>query len=113
MKVLARLVLLVAFASATILSNGQTAKSVKQVPQLISVPATVQPESVGMSSERLKRIDDNINSWIATGKVPGAVALIMRNGKVVYHKAFGYQDLDKTKAMRTDNIFRIASQQKQ
>lgn len=71
-----------------------------------------KPEQQGFSTERLKRIDENINGWINDGRLNGAVALIIRNGKVVYHKAFGYDDLEKTKPIRTDNIFRIASQTK-
>src|SRR3569832_47644 len=71
-----------------------------------------KPEQQGFSAERLKRIDDNINGWINDGRLNGAVALIIRNGKVVYHKAFGYDDMEKTKPIRTDNIFRIASQTK-
>lgn len=76
----------------------------------VLVPA--KPEQQGFSAERLKRIDDNINEWLNDGRLNGAVALIIRNGKIVYHKAFGYDDLEKTKPIRTDNIFRIASQTK-
>ncbi|HVE61926.1 MAG TPA: serine hydrolase [Chitinophagaceae bacterium] len=72
----------------------------------------VKPEAAGFSSERLKRIDNNIMQWVNDGHTTGAVALIVRNGKIVYHKAFGYDALEKTKPMRTDNIFRIASQTK-
>ncbi len=72
----------------------------------------VKPEAAGFSSERLKRIDSNIAKWVNDGRTTGAVALIVRNGKIAYHKAFGYDDLEKTKPMRTDNIFRIASQTK-
>lgn len=71
-----------------------------------------KPEQQGFSSERLKKIDANINEWINDGRLNGAVALIIRNGKIVYHKAFGHDDLEKTKPIRTDNIFRIASQTK-
>ncbi len=71
-----------------------------------------KPEQQGFSPERLKRIDNNINDWINDGRLNGAVAMIIRNGKIVYHKAFGHDDLAKTKPMRTDNIFRIASQTK-
>lgn len=71
-----------------------------------------KPGQQGFSPERLKRIDNNINDWINDGRLNGAVALIIRNGKIVYHKAFGYDDLEKTKPFRTDNIFRIASQTK-
>jgi len=70
------------------------------------------PESAGMSTERLKRIDANMSEWLASGKLNGAVALIVRNGKIVYDKAFGYDDFEKTRPMKTDMIFRIASQSK-
>jgi CubicO group peptidase (beta-lactamase class C family) len=73
---------------------------------------SAKPESAGFSSERLKRIDDNINEWMKTDLLNGCVALIIRNGKIVYHKAFGYDDLEKTKPVRRDNIYRIASQTK-
>jgi CubicO group peptidase (beta-lactamase class C family) len=78
-------------------------------------PAVLQPaspESAGFSSERLKRIDENINGWMKDGKLNGCVALIVRNGKIIYHKGFGYDDEEKTKPIRTDNIYRIASQTK-
>ena len=92
--------------------TGQTVKDIKvHVPSGATLKTT-QPESVGMSSERLKRIDANMNEWLASGKLNGAVALIIRNGKIVYHKAFGYDDLEKTRPMKTDMIFRIASQTK-
>lgn len=73
---------------------------------------TVAPEKAGFSSERLKRIDNNINQWVTEGKLNGAVALIVHQGKVVYHKAFGYDDNEKKKPIRVDDIYRIASQTK-
>lgn len=84
--------------------------ALSQKPVVILQPAT--PESAGVSSERLKRIDNNFKEWINDGRLNGAVALIVRNGKIVYYKAFGYDDLEKTKPMKTDMIFRIASQTK-
>ncbi|RMG31836.1 MAG: class A beta-lactamase-related serine hydrolase [Bacteroidetes bacterium] len=49
---------------------------------------------------------------IAAHKIPGAVALVARNGKIVYHKAFGTADPLTGRALRKDDIFRIASQTK-
>ena len=89
--------------------NGGGA-SVKNLQHPALQPA--RPESVGFSSERLKRIDENINEWMKNGRLNGCVALIIRKGKIVYNKAFGYDDLEKTIPLRTDNIFRIASQTK-
>lgn len=65
----------------------------------------------GISEERLQRIDNMCQSAIDNGDVPGIVALIQRNGKIVYHKAFGQSD-ESGKALQTDDIFRIASQTK-
>jgi len=70
------------------------------------------PAETGFIADRLDRIDDAINAEIAAGRIPGAVALVARNGKVVYHKSFGYSDVDSKTPMRNDNIFRIASMSK-
>ena len=70
----------------------------------------VAPETQGISSERLKQIDANINQWIKEGQLNGATAIILRNGKIVYHKAFGFSS--ENVSMKTDNIFRIASMTK-
>ena len=70
----------------------------------------VAPETQGISSERLKQIDANINQWIKEGQLNGATAIILRNGKIVYHKTFGFSS--ENVSMKTDNIFRIASMTK-
>lgn len=75
-------------------------------------PTVGSPESAGMSSSRLKRIDENVQGWINSGKTNGCVVLISRNGQIVYNKAYGYNDPGKKEPMRTDHIFRIASQTK-
>lgn len=65
-----------------------------------------------MSSARLARIDKMIQEHIDNKWIPGAVVLIVRNGKAVFHKAYGQSDVEKGVAMKKDNIFRIASQSK-
>lgn len=70
------------------------------------------PESAGFSSERLKKIDHSMNEWVAKGYMNGGAALIIRNGKIAYHKAFGFNDLDTKEPLQKDGIFRIASQTK-
>ena len=74
-------------------------------------PATT-PEAAGFSSERLKRLDTNFNDWVAKGWMNGAVALVIRDGKIVYYKAFGYNDMATKAPLAKDGIFRIASQTK-
>ncbi len=73
---------------------------------------SAKPENAGMSAERLSRIDRFMNEQIEKSNIPGAVVFIARNGKVVYYKAFGFDDLEKKSALRKDQIFRIASQTK-
>jgi CubicO group peptidase (beta-lactamase class C family) len=71
-----------------------------------------KPEDVGMSAARLSKIDKLIEEHMTNKWIPGAVVLIARNGKVVYHKAYGYSDVENKTALKKDNIFRIASQTK-
>jgi len=88
-------------------SFAQT-KSIKKSPPL----SEASPESVGMSSERLARIDKMCEDAIKNNEVPGIVALVARNGKIVYHKAFGMADNGVNRQLKRDDIFRIASQSK-
>ena len=70
------------------------------------------PESVGMSIDRLGKIDKMLSSAVDKGDIPGVVALIARDGKIVFHKAYGHANTPDKKALDTDAIFRIASQTK-
>lgn len=96
------------FSFSGISQNGAALTSKQKNPVL----QIAKPESAGFSAERLSRVDENINGWLKDGRLNGCVALIVRNGKIIYHKAFGYDDLEKTKPIRKDDIFRIASQTK-
>ncbi len=66
----------------------------------------------GFIPERLQRVDQVFETAIAEGQVAGGVALIARNGRLVYHKAFGLADIASEKPMTEDAIFRIASMTK-
>lgn len=94
-------------ACCTLLTFSQT-NSIKNSPPLTEAT----PSSEGMSAERLARIDDMCKSAIEDKEVPGMVALIARNGKIVYYKAFGMADNTTGKTLKRDAIFRIASQTK-
>lgn len=70
------------------------------------------PESAGISAERLERIDALCKESVNNGDVPGIVALVARNGKIVLHEAYGMADNEAGRKMKKDDIFRIASQSK-
>ena len=72
----------------------------------------VKPESVGLSSNRLKRLTDELDAYVADQKLPGGVALVLRKGKSAYFYSFGYRDKELMDPMEKDDIFRIASQTK-
>ena len=74
--------------------------------------SSVKPDMEGFSSQRLNRIDNQINQWIKEEQLNGASAIILRNGKIVYHKSFGFSNKEQNISMRNDNIFRIASMTK-
>jgi CubicO group peptidase (beta-lactamase class C family) len=71
-----------------------------------------KPESVGMSSERLKRIDARMQDYIDKKLVAGAVTLVARKGKIVHYNAQGYSWIEGKKPMEKDNIFVIMSMTK-
>jgi CubicO group peptidase (beta-lactamase class C family) len=70
------------------------------------------PEAGGFSATRLARLDSNMNDWVKKKWVNGSVALIARKGKIVFYKAFGYNDMETKAPLDKTGIFRIASQTK-
>jgi CubicO group peptidase (beta-lactamase class C family) len=70
------------------------------------------PEEVGMSAERLGRLDTAMQKAVDSGELPGAVVLIARDGQLVYAKSFGWQDRERKIPMRNDSIFRLYSMTK-
>lgn len=71
-----------------------------------------KPVSENFSEDRLARIDQMLQQNISDGYTCGTVGFIARNGKIIYNKAFGWDDNTKKTILKTDNIFRIASQTK-
>ncbi len=73
---------------------------------------SAKPDNVGLSQERLDRITKTIEADVEAGRIPGAVAMVARNGKVAYFEARGLADREKGVAMKPDTIFRIYSMSK-
>ena len=72
----------------------------------------VDPALVGFDKESLERIDDFILSSINNKEVAGTSAIIIKDGGVVYHKAFGMADIKNKKKMEKNTIVAIASMSK-
>ncbi|HEY3389315.1 MAG TPA: serine hydrolase domain-containing protein, partial [Prolixibacteraceae bacterium] len=95
------------FLGIVISINAQT-NSIKNTPALTEGT----PASVGISAERLSRIEKMCSEAVTNGEIPGIVALVSRKGKIVYYKAFGKADNQSSRNLKRDDIFRIASQSK-
>jgi len=70
------------------------------------------PASAGFSPTRLARLDSGMSDWVKNKWINGSVALIVRNGKIVFNKAYGYNDVETKAPLDKNGIFRIASQTK-
>ena len=70
------------------------------------------PESVGMSAERLQRVDDYFQRFIDEGRIAGAVSLVARRGQVVHHSALGWRHREAEAPMTTDAVFTLMSMTK-
>lgn len=67
------------------------------------------PRTNFLDVARLAVIDDITNDAINKGATPGAVVLVAKDGKIVYHKAYGNYTYDKTEAVNKESIFDMAS----
>ncbi|MGD0755464.1 MAG: serine hydrolase domain-containing protein [Bacteroidales bacterium] len=84
------------------------ASSCTQTSELKEAP----PLSVRVSEDRLIRIDKMLQQSIDSGWIAGAVGFIARDGKIIYDKSFGVNNIEAKTLMHKDDIFRIASQTK-
>lgn len=105
-----KLLLIVAIAAllAPVAAHAQQATS----PAARAALAAAPPEAGGMSAARLARLTSVFKKEIEDKKVPGAVMLIARKGKLVYTSALGARDPKGADPMRPDTIFRIYSMTK-
>lgn len=96
-----------------LLPGGAAAVPPAAADQPGSAPLPIaEPESAGMSSERLERLSDAMAAYIDRQQVAGTVTLIARRGQVVHFEAQGHRWQEEGVAMTRDTIFRIASMTK-
>jgi CubicO group peptidase (beta-lactamase class C family) len=110
-RAIAKAVFAAAFIGAvwTVAALAQAATEFGGItPQL----ARAAPESVGLSSARLARITAAFDREVAEKRLPGAVGMVARKGRLVYSNAVGLRDPKAPDPMRTDTIFRIYSMTK-
>ena len=96
-------VLIAALGTPLLVSNASAAAA---------EPVRAQAVEAGFSPDRLARLEGAMNDWVQRGWMPGCVAMVIRDGRVAFLHAAGYDDLNARTPLRTDAIFRIASQTK-
>ena len=69
----------------------------------------VKPEEVGLSTARLGRIRDHLQEYIDAGKLAGTLTLVARRGKIAYVAPQGHLEIEKTRPVTPESIFRIYS----
>ncbi|AWN46803.1 serine hydrolase [Methylobacterium terrae] len=74
--------------------------------------APARPEEVGLSTERLGRIKRVMEEEVAAGRLPGAVVMIARRGRLAYAESVGFRDKAAGAPLSKDAIFRIYSMTK-
>ncbi len=72
----------------------------------------VEPESLGMSSERLARIDRHFQQYVDDGRLPGWQIVVARHGNVVHHSTYGHRNIEEGLPVEDDTIWRIYSMTK-
>ena len=70
------------------------------------------PGEFGFSPTRLGYLDEWLESWVNEKKIPHAVTLVAKRGRIVHFKAYGSQNIQQGIDLKRDDIFRIASQTK-
>jgi CubicO group peptidase (beta-lactamase class C family) len=74
--------------------------------------AHTEPESLGLSTDRLARIGGWMERYVGSGKLPGCLTAVMRRGALVYFECRGMADLETSRAVVPDSVFRIYSMSK-
>lgn len=76
------------------------------------VPARAEPHDVGFSAAGLARMTAALNRLIDAKRLPGAVAMVVRRGRLAYFEALGRRDPAQPEPMQLDSIFRVYSMTK-
>jgi CubicO group peptidase (beta-lactamase class C family) len=73
---------------------------------------TIRPEDLGLSGERLGRADATMHAYVDKGKLPGVQTLISRRGQLVHHDCYGLADVESSRPVTPETLYRIYSMTK-
>ena len=93
------------YSLAALLLQGLFPLIGKEVPR-------ATPAEVGMSSGKLDAAAAVVKSYVDQKKIAGAITIVARRGRIVDQRTYGHMDIERSKPMREDAIFRIYSMSK-
>lgn len=93
------------FATAQNSNAPRTSKDSLEIPM-------ANPETVGMSSEKLSLVEGELQKHVSGRKVPGAIVIAARHGKIVLFESAGWSDIDADATIEKDSILRFYSMTK-
>jgi CubicO group peptidase (beta-lactamase class C family) len=99
------LIALTLVVALTASASAQVATAPKPLP-------TAPPASEGMAADRLARMHDRLDRFVADGEIAGAISLVLRQGKVVDVHTTGLRDREQKLPMTRDTIVRVYSMTK-
>ena len=82
---------------------------------LLSAQSTFEisnPELQGMSSEKLKILNDAMHKFVDNNDISAIQTAIVKNGKLIHFDSYGNSDISDQDSLENDDIFRIASMTK-
>lgn len=84
-----------------------------QMDNGIHMPQTTlrmdRPEAAGLDSDSLRKVDRIMNEAVFDSTFPGGVVAVVKDGVIAYEKPFGYHTYEKTKKVRSSDIYDLAS----
>jgi CubicO group peptidase (beta-lactamase class C family) len=83
-----------------------------QVPRAQQDGPAAPRSATGLAPAKLEQLTARLKQYVDEGRLPGAVTMVLRDGRVGYLQAVGFRDREASAPMQTDSIFRIASQTK-
>jgi CubicO group peptidase (beta-lactamase class C family) len=73
---------------------------------------TASPESVGVSSDRLLRLDEQMHKFVDEGQLSAVHSAIIRKGKLIHWNIYGHEDIESDDKLKDNSIWRIYSMTK-
>lgn len=70
------------------------------------------PEMQGVSSEKLELLNETMHSFVDNNDISAIQTAILKNGKLIHFDSYGNSDISEKSALKSDDIFRIASMTK-